>query len=131
MSTCTDTRKVRATAGKFLTLRLGTETYGISIQSVREILGLTAITAVPNTPKFIKGVTNLRGRIIPLIDLRLKLGMETAEYTRQTCIVVVEVNGTHIDTTKRLATVAAASTRFWQLTVERNGRLIRSALRTG
>ena len=84
---------LRAKAGKYLTFNLGTETYGIAIHFVREILGLTAITSVPNTPKFIKGVTNLRGKIIPLIDLRVKLGMEAVEFTRQTCIVVVEVPG--------------------------------------
>jgi purine-binding chemotaxis protein CheW len=84
---------IRAKAGKFLTFNLGIETYGVAIHFVREILGLTAITSVPNTPKFIKGVTNLRGKIIPLIDLRVKLNMEVAEFTRQTCIIVVDVPG--------------------------------------
>jgi purine-binding chemotaxis protein CheW len=84
---------IRAKAGKFLTFNLGVETYGIAIHFVREILGLTAITPVPNTPKFIKGVTNLRGKIIPLIDLRVKLNMDVAEFTRQTCIIVVDVPG--------------------------------------
>ena len=84
---------IRAKAGKFLTFNLGIETYGIAIHFVREILGLTAITPVPNTPKFIKGVTNLRGKIIPLIDLRVKLNMDAAEFSRQTCIIVVDVPG--------------------------------------
>ena len=93
MTTELNAPEVRAKAGKFLTFRLGAETYGVAIQFVREILGLTAITTVPNTPKFIKGVTNLRGKIIPLIDLRVKLGMEASDSTRETCIVVVEVPG--------------------------------------
>lgn len=93
MNTELTTPSVRAKAGKFLTFSLGAETYGIAIHFVREILGLTVITSVPNTPKFIKGVTNLRGKIIPLIDLRVKLGMEAKEFTRETCIVVVEVPG--------------------------------------
>lgn len=87
------TQDTRAKAGKFLTFTLGAETYGISIEFVREILSLPAITAVPQTPRFIKGVTNLRGKIISLVDLRIKLGIEASEFTRQTCIVVVDVPG--------------------------------------
>jgi purine-binding chemotaxis protein CheW len=83
----------KAAPGKYLTFNLSNETYGVAVKYVREILAVTAITAVPNTPKFIKGVMNLRGKIIPLIDLRIKLGLECREYTRETCIVVVEVPG--------------------------------------
>lgn len=93
MNEITAATAIRAKAGKFLTFNLGHETYGIAIHFVREILGLTAITPVPNTPKFIKGVTNLRGKIIPLIDLRVKLNMDVAEFTRQTCIIVVDAPG--------------------------------------
>jgi len=93
MNTKLQTQETRAKAGKFLTFILGSETYGISIDFVREILSLPAITAVPQTPRFIKGVTNLRGKIISLVDLRIKLGVEASEFTRQTCIVVVDVPG--------------------------------------
>jgi purine-binding chemotaxis protein CheW len=115
MTTELSTSNIRASAGKFLTFKLATETYGVAIGYIREILGLTAITAVPNTPRFIKGVTNLRGKIIPLIDLRAKLGMDPAEFTRQTCIVVVEVPGMNerilvgviVDAVKEVVSVTA------------------------
>lgn len=79
--------------GKFLTFALGTEEYGVGILKVREIIGLMEITAVPHTPEYIKGVINLRGRVIPVIDLRLKFDMKQAEYNDRTCIIVVEVDG--------------------------------------
>ena len=79
--------------GKYLTFALGKEEYGIGILKVREIIGLMEITAVPHTPSYIKGVINLRGRVIPVLDLRLKFGMPSEEYTERTCIIVVEVQG--------------------------------------
>ncbi|MDH4320326.1 MAG: chemotaxis protein CheW [Desulfobulbaceae bacterium] len=79
--------------GKYLTFALGKEEYGIGILKVREIIGLMEITAVPHTPSYIKGVINLRGRVIPVLDLRLKFEMETEAYTERTCIIVVEVQG--------------------------------------
>lgn len=79
--------------GKYLTFSLGKEEYGIGILNVREIIGLLEVTAVPHTPVYIKGVINLRGRVIPVIDLRLKFRMPTVETTERTCIIVVEVNG--------------------------------------
>jgi len=79
--------------GKYLTFALGKEEYGIGILKVREIIGLMEITAVPHTPSYIKGVINLRGRVIPVLDLRLKFGMASEEYTERTCIIVVEVQG--------------------------------------
>lgn len=79
--------------GKYLTFALGKEEYGIGILKVREIIGLMEITAVPHTPAYIKGVINLRGRVIPVLDLRLKFGMPAEEYTERTCIIVVEVQG--------------------------------------
>ena len=84
---------LRELAGKYLTFALGKEEYGIGILKVREIIGLMEITAVPHTPKYIKGVINLRGRVIPVIDLRLKFSMPNEEYTERTCIIVVEVQG--------------------------------------
>jgi purine-binding chemotaxis protein CheW len=77
--------------GKYLTFALGPEEYGLEILKVREIIGYMDITAVPQTPQHVKGVINLRGQVIPVIDLRTKFGMETAEITEQSCIIVVEI----------------------------------------
>ncbi|MDQ5985213.1 MAG: Chemotaxis protein CheW [Syntrophus sp. SKADARSKE-3] len=77
--------------GKYLTFSLASEEYGISILKVKEIIGMIAITPVPKTPEHVKGVINLRGKVIPVIDLRLKFGIDTVEYTERTCIVVVEI----------------------------------------
>lgn len=77
--------------GKYLTFSLAREEYGIGILKVREIIGMMPITPVPRTPAFLKGVINLRGRVIPVIDLRLKFGMPGAEYTERSCIIVVEI----------------------------------------
>ena len=79
--------------GKYLTFGLAAEEYGLEILKVREIIGLMDITAVPRTPKDVKGVINLRGKVIPVTDLRLKFGMEEVESTEETCIIVVDVNG--------------------------------------
>lgn len=79
--------------GKYLTFALAGEEYGISILKVKEIIGMMGITAVPQTPDFVKGVLNLRGKVIPVVDLRLKFGMEPMPYTERTCIVVVEISG--------------------------------------
>lgn len=78
--------------GKYLTFALGPEEYGLEILKVREIIGYMAITAVPQTPGYVKGVINLRGQVIPVVDLRLKFGMERVEVTEQTCIIVVEID---------------------------------------
>lgn len=79
--------------GKYLTFALGKEEYGLEILKVREIIGMLEITGVPQTPDYIKGVINLRGRVIPVIDLRLKFGLEAAAYNERTCIIVVDVKG--------------------------------------
>jgi purine-binding chemotaxis protein CheW len=78
--------------GKYLTFSLAGEEYGIGILKVKEIIGMMPVTVVPQTPAYIKGVINLRGKVIPVIDLRLKFTMPSAEYTERTCIIVVEVN---------------------------------------
>jgi len=80
-------------AGKYLTFQLGREEFGIRVLAVREIMGIQDITAVPQTPAYVKGVINLRGKVIPVVDLRLKFGLPQAEYTQRTCIIVVQVNG--------------------------------------
>ncbi len=79
--------------GKYLTFALGKEEYGIGILKVREIIGVLEITSVPHTPEYIKGVINLRGRVIPVLELRIKFDMEPQEYTERTCIIVVELVG--------------------------------------
>jgi purine-binding chemotaxis protein CheW len=82
-----------ARAGKYLTFHLANEEFGIRVLKVREIMGLQEITAVPQTPCHIKGVINLRGKVVPVIDLRLKFGLAVAEYTQRTCIIVTQVQG--------------------------------------
>ena len=77
--------------GKYLTFALAHEEYGLEILKVREIIGYMDITAVPQTPHHVKGVINLRGQVIPVVDLRAKFGMETIEVTEETCIIVVEI----------------------------------------
>ena len=80
--------------GKYLTFSLVDEEYGIGILKIREIIGMMPITSVPQTPPFVKGVINLRGKVIPVMDLRLRFGMAESEYTERTCIIVVEMEGT-------------------------------------
>jgi purine-binding chemotaxis protein CheW len=82
-----------ARAGKYLTFQLSNEEFGIRVLKVREIMGLQEITAVPQTPAHIKGVINLRGKVIPVIDLRLKFGLAAAEDTQRTCIIVTQIQG--------------------------------------
>lgn len=82
-----------ARAGKYLTFQSGREEFGIHVLKVREIMGLLDITAVPQTPAYVKGVINLRGKVIPVIDLRLKFGVAAAEYDHRTCIIVTQVQG--------------------------------------
>ncbi|HLK64415.1 MAG TPA: chemotaxis protein CheW [Bryobacteraceae bacterium] len=84
---------VDARAGKYLTFQLANEEFGIRVLKVREIMGLQEITAVPQTPAHIKGVINLRGKVVPVVDLRLKFGLLTAEYTQRTCIIVTQIVG--------------------------------------
>ncbi len=88
----------KAKVGKYLTFVLGKEQYGIEILKVREIIGVMSITPIPRTPDFIKGVINLRGKVIPVIDLRLKFDMDEIEHTSETCIIVVDVKGVLIGT---------------------------------
>ena len=80
--------------GKYLTFTLADEEYGIGILKIKEIIGMMTVTTVPQTPEFVKGVINLRGKVIPVIDLRLRFGMESMDYTERTCIIVVEIDGT-------------------------------------
>jgi purine-binding chemotaxis protein CheW len=85
--------KAGSAGGKFLTFFLAGEEYGIEILKVHEIIGMMLITSVPRTPQFIRGVINLRGKVIPIVDLRLKFDMESMDQTSETCIIVVHVQG--------------------------------------
>ena len=101
-------------AGKYLTFALGKEQYGLEILKVREIIGYMEITAVPQTPHYVRGVINLRGQVIPVIDLRSKFGMDTADITEQTCIIVCEIQsgsrsssiGTIVDNVEEVLDIA-------------------------
>ena len=77
--------------GKFLTFLMANEKYGLEILKVREIIGMMDVTSVPTTPAFVRGVINLRGKVIPVVDLRLKFGMEAKEDMQRTCIIVVHL----------------------------------------
>jgi len=79
--------------GKYLTFSLNNEQYGIGILKIKEIIGMIPITPVPRTPEYIKGVINLRGKVIPVIDLRQRFSMGVVDSTDRTCIIVVEVEG--------------------------------------
>ena len=91
-SRATQVRTVQG--GKFLTFLMANEKYGLEILKVREIIGMMDVTPVPTTPVFVRGVINLRGKIIPVIDLRVKFGMETKEDKERTCIIVVHLTRT-------------------------------------
>lgn len=82
--------------GRFLTFLLGNETYGIEIRCVTEIVGIQAITEMPETPVYIKGIINLRGLIIPLLDVRLRFGKEPRDYDDRTCVIVIDLNGVSV-----------------------------------
>ena len=84
--------RVRTLEGrKFLTFLMASEKYGLEILKVREIIGMMDVTPVPTTPAFVRGVINLRGKVIPVVDLRLKFGMKAKEDTPRTCIIVVQL----------------------------------------
>jgi purine-binding chemotaxis protein CheW len=107
----------RHRAGKYLTFTLHQESYGIDVLKIREIIRLTNITAVPRMPAYVRGVINLRGKIIPIMDLRLRFGFPDAQSTEQTCIIVVQVKladgkcmqmGLVVDAVEEVANLAAA-----------------------
>jgi purine-binding chemotaxis protein CheW len=85
-----------AGAEKYLTFALGDEEFGINIRSVTEIIGIQKVTEMPDVAEFIKGVINLRGKVIPVIDMRLRFGQPEREYDERTCIVVVNVDETSV-----------------------------------
>jgi len=81
----------RVFGGRYLSFAMCGGEFGIEILKVREIMGFINVTPVPQTPGYIKGVINLRGKVIPVIDLRLKFGLQQANYTKETCIIVVDM----------------------------------------
>ena len=115
-ATLSEKTNIAGLAGKYLTFHLGAETYGISVLKVREIIRHTFTTVVPQMPDYVKGVINLRGKIIPVIDLRLKFGMPGSDATEHSCIVVVQVARTNntkltmgivVDGVEEVANIAA------------------------
>jgi purine-binding chemotaxis protein CheW len=85
-------QKVDHRAGKYLTFQLGNEEFAVQVLRVREIMGIQEITAVPHTPDYVKGVINLRGKVIPVVDLRLKFELPEMEYSQRTCIIVAQID---------------------------------------
>lgn len=107
----TGSEQVNGLGGKYLTFLLDQEDYGVAILKVREIIGLMDITKVPQTPEYVEGVINLRGKIIPVIDLRTKFGLSRAQYNEQTCIIVVDVGmmmGLIVDTVQEVYDITDA-----------------------
>ncbi len=105
--------KNRASKNKFLTYFLGDEEYGVDISKVKEIIAMMKITPVPKTPKYVAGVINLRGAIIPVIDTRLRFNMQSIEYTEQTAIIIIEINkvsiGFIVDKVEEVLTIDEAN----------------------
>jgi len=105
-------KEVKTRAGKYLTFALAGETYGLEILRVREIIAMMDITTVPRTPAFIKGVINLRGKVIPVVDLRLKFSFPEAVVSEETCIIVVDVRsvemGIMVDKVNEVLSIAAS-----------------------
>lgn len=86
------TKRKVMTGTRFLSFTLDNETYCIGIKKVKELMGISEITHIPQTPKYIRGVINLRGQIIPIIDLRTKFGLPFLDYNKRTCVIVVEID---------------------------------------
>lgn len=99
--------------GKFLTFKIGKEEYGIEIRHVTEIIGIQAITEIPELPMYIKGIINLRGKIIPVMDVRLRFKKEPAEYNDRTCIIVIDIDdvsvGLIVDNVSEVISIPAES----------------------
>jgi purine-binding chemotaxis protein CheW len=98
--------------GKFLTFFLAEEEYGLEIIKVREIIGMIPITRVPRTPEHMRGVVNLRGKVIAVVDLRIKFGLEATEQSQRTCIIVVQAGGVEfgvvVDRVSEVANIAGS-----------------------
>lgn len=99
--------------GRFLTFALGKEDYGIEIIYVTEIIGIQAITEIPELPNYVKGIINLRGKIIPVMDVRLRFKKEPMDYTDRTCIIVIDIGeisiGLIVDTVSEVISIEDAN----------------------
>jgi len=100
-------------SNRYLTFRLGNEDYGVEIQYVTEIVGVQRITEVPDMPDFVKGVVNLRGQVIPIIDMRLRFHMPSRDYDERTCVIVIKLEnmdvGLIVDTVQEVREIPAAN----------------------
>ncbi|MEG1953437.1 MAG: chemotaxis protein CheW [Hydrogenoanaerobacterium sp.] len=92
MNTNLDTDEIDDLAGKYLTFYIANAVYGVELLHVLEIISIQGITTVPSTPVYVKGIINLRGRIVPVLDVRLKFGQEEKEYDERTCIIVINID---------------------------------------
>lgn len=92
MNAAVDGSRLRAAQGQYLTFYLNEETFGLSILCIKEIVEYSRLTSVPQMPRFVEGVINLRGHVVPVINLALRLGKETAPPQKRTCIVIIEIN---------------------------------------
>ena len=110
-----ETQTIFAAGNQYLTFALGNEEYGIELLKVQEIKGFSRVTPIPNTPAHVKGVMNLRGTVVPVVDLRAKFSMEPVEYTKFTVIIVVMVGqkiaGLVVDAVSDVLNIAAADVR--------------------
>lgn len=95
--------------GRFLTFKLGEEVFGLEIKCVTEIVGIQPITVIPEVPEYVKGIINLRGKIIPVIDVRIKFKKEPVEYDERTCIIVIDIDdmsvGLIVDNVSEVVTI--------------------------
>ena len=109
----------KSRAGQYLTFTLAGQLYGVPIESVREINQMSEITEVPRTPEFVEGVMNLRGTVLPVVDLRKKFAVSVSEYTKNTCIVVIDVDfgpvGMIVDSVKDVAILSRPAPNGAQL----------------
>lgn len=126
--------------GRFLTFYIGNSVYGLELLHVIEIISVVSITKVPNVPQYIKGIINLRGKIVPVIDVRLKFGQMEKEYDEKTCIIVVDIEDMHVglivDSVSEVVTVekndlaeppefsSSIQNRYLQSVANVNGRVI-------
>lgn len=103
-------------AGKFLTFKLGEESYGVAVLKIREIIRMQKITLVPQMPSYVKGVINLRGKVIPVIDMRLKFNVGSDAVTERTCIVVVQIDKRETSTTTSVGLIVDAVEEVMNIT---------------
>ncbi len=121
--------------GRFLTFLLGNESYGIDIKFVTEIIGIQTITEVPELPEYIRGIINLRGKIIPVMDVRLRFKKSFREYNDRTCVIVVDIQnvfiGLIVDSVSEVITIPDTDIVIPPEINNENNRYIRGIGKTG